>query len=226
MTVSSFLPHDESVVGPNIPLTPSGFDDGWLGVFPKKLHRSVQGYRRPDEWGLPTAWLEASLFAGYPVKKKYKKKKRKRDVKEKKKQSNPTWSRASWLRWWRWVTGKKVDNIVGFIAPPDAQGTVWCGAVPLGYQSAAAVCWLQHVLRSGSLRQLLLWSSPVTQLWNTFSFANAKYFIQCCKKKSAPKPTWVKGKMLCYNITLVEVKVTHTNTWVGVSKRLKVWNKM
>lgn len=112
--------------------------------------------------GTPAAWRGFTVcrLSG----KKYKKRKETKENRDvKKKQTNPTWSRASWLRWWRWVTCKKAVNSVAFLGPSDALGSVWCGAVPLRYQSAAAVCWLQHVLHSGSLRQPLLWSSPFTQ---------------------------------------------------------------
>lgn len=74
-------------------------------VFPK-VHRSVWGYRRPDEWDSDgvTGGFTVCMLSG----KKYTKEKKKKTVGYK--QSYPTWSWASRLRWWRWVTGRKADE--------------------------------------------------------------------------------------------------------------------
>lgn len=49
-TASSFLPHGKSVFRPNVPQTPFRFRRRLTLTFFRKVARSVQGYRRPDEW--------------------------------------------------------------------------------------------------------------------------------------------------------------------------------
>lgn len=73
-TLNCVLPHDQSVVRPNMCRTLPSVST--CVVF-AKVHRSVQGYRRPDEWDSDGAVQEVSQFAGYKVNVRKKKKERK-----------------------------------------------------------------------------------------------------------------------------------------------------